>query len=149
MENYQEALAALFLMTGLVVVIFIIARYTYLIKKAMIEKGLAAQQRDRKPQYIDIGCIVIGLGLGLLTSSAFTFFGPARGHNGFTGVGNHLHIWRPEHCSSTLYPKKNWALKSAEKGITSLLPKSRKATRSPFGCWSRNIKMYLFLSRLQ
>lgn len=73
MENYQEALAALFLMTGLVVVIFIIARYTYLIKKAMIEKGLAAQQRDRKPQYIDIGCIVIGLGLGLLTSSAFTF----------------------------------------------------------------------------
>lgn len=72
MENYQEALATLFLMTGVVVVIFIIARYTYLIKKAMIEKGLAAQQTNRRLQYLDIGCIVIGLGLGLLTSSAVT-----------------------------------------------------------------------------
>lgn len=73
MENYQEALAAMFLMAGVVIVIFIVARYTYLIKKAMIEKGLAAQQSGKKSQYIDIGCIVVGLGLGLLTSSVFTF----------------------------------------------------------------------------
>lgn len=72
MENYQEALVALFLFTGLVVVVFIIAKYNYLIKKAMIEKGLTPERSNRNFKYLDVGCIVIGLGLGLLTSSVFT-----------------------------------------------------------------------------
>ena len=72
MENYQEALGALFLMTGVVIVVFIIAKYTYLIKKAMIEKGLATSSNSKRMQYIDIGCIVGGLGVGLMISTIFT-----------------------------------------------------------------------------
>jgi len=72
MENYQEALGALFLMSGIVVIVFIIAKYTYLIKKAMIEKGLATPTNSKKAQYIDIGCIVGGLGFGLMVSTIFT-----------------------------------------------------------------------------
>jgi hypothetical protein len=72
MEDYQEALGALILITGFVVVVFIIAKYTYLTKKAMIEKGFASPSNSKKAQYIDIGCIVGGLGVGLMVSTIFT-----------------------------------------------------------------------------
>lgn len=72
MENIQEALGALFLMAGVVIVVFIIAKYNYLIKKEMIEKGLANQESSKKMQYVDIGCIVLSLGMGLMVSTIFT-----------------------------------------------------------------------------
>lgn len=72
MEHIQEALGALFLMTGVVIVVYIIARYSYLIKKAMIEKGLAHPETSKKTQYLDIGCILLSLGLGLIVSTIFT-----------------------------------------------------------------------------
>lgn len=72
MENYQDALGAIVLMAGVVVVVFIIAKYTYLIKKAMIEKGLVSQTNSRKMQYIDLGCIIGGLGIGLMVSTIYT-----------------------------------------------------------------------------
>lgn len=73
MKQINEALGALFLMAGIVTVIYILARYTYLIKKAMIEKGFSNSSSSKKVQYIDIGCIVMSLGIGLLVSSVFTF----------------------------------------------------------------------------
>lgn len=72
MQNNQDALAALILITGIVVIVFIISRYTYLIKKAMIENGLTAPSTSKKLQYLDLGSIVAGLGLGLIISSIFT-----------------------------------------------------------------------------
>ena len=72
MEHMQEALGALFLMAGVVTVVYIIARYSYLIKKAMIEKGLVIPETSKKMQYLDIGCIVLSLGLGLMVSTVFT-----------------------------------------------------------------------------
>ncbi|MGS2760635.1 hypothetical protein [Sinomicrobium sp. M5D2P9] len=72
MENYQDALGALILMTGIVVVVFIIAKYTYLTKKAMIQKGLASPATSGKLQYIDLGCVIGGLGGGLMVSTIFT-----------------------------------------------------------------------------
>ena len=72
MEHIQEALAALFLMAGVVTVVYIIARYSYLIKKAMIEKGLTNPNTSNKMQYLDIGCIILSLGLGLMVSTIFT-----------------------------------------------------------------------------
>ncbi|WP_375578628.1 hypothetical protein ABWH96_16605 [Marivirga tractuosa] len=72
MENYQDALGAIVLMAGVVVVVYIIAKYTYLIKKAMIEKGLVSQTNSRKMQYIDLGCIIGGLGIGLMVSTIYT-----------------------------------------------------------------------------
>lgn len=72
MENYQDALGAIALMTGVVVVVFIIAKYTYMVKKAMIEKGLVSQANSSKTHYLDAGCIIGSLGLGLLVSTLFT-----------------------------------------------------------------------------
>lgn len=72
MEHIQEALGALFLMAGVVTVVYIIARYSYLIKKAMIDKGLATPESSSKMQYLDIGCIIFSLGLGLIVSTIFT-----------------------------------------------------------------------------
>ncbi len=72
MENYQDALGGLLLMAGLVVVVFIIAKYTYLIKKAMIEKGIVSQSNSRKMLYIDLGCIIGSLGVGLMVSTVYT-----------------------------------------------------------------------------
>ena len=59
MEDIQQALGALFLMAGVVTIVYIIARYSYLIKKAMIEKGLTSPETSKKMQYLDIGCIII------------------------------------------------------------------------------------------
>ena len=38
----------------------------------MIEKGLANQESSKKMQYVDIGCIVLSLGMGLMVSTIFT-----------------------------------------------------------------------------
>ncbi|UBZ15167.1 hypothetical protein LDL77_05480 [Flagellimonas marinaquae] len=72
MENVQDALGALVLMSGLVVIVYIIARYTYLVKKAMIENGLAIPTKSKRLMFIDMGCILGGIGLGLLVSSMFS-----------------------------------------------------------------------------
>jgi hypothetical protein len=72
MENLAEALAIGGLLCGFVLIVFIIAKYTYLIKKAMIEKGLTTSHPNIKLKYLDIGCIIIGLGVGLMVSSIFT-----------------------------------------------------------------------------
>ncbi|MFH6605081.1 DUF6249 domain-containing protein [Maribacter algicola] len=72
MDHIEEALGALFLMAGVVAVVYIVARYNYLVKKAMIEKGLANPNTPNKMQYLDIGCITLSLGLGLMASTIFT-----------------------------------------------------------------------------
>lgn len=72
MEHMEEALGALFLMAGVVTIVYIIARYNYLIKKAMIEKGLVSSATSNKMQYLDIGCIILSLGLGLIVCTIFT-----------------------------------------------------------------------------
>jgi len=72
MENVQDALGALVLMSGLVVIVYIIARYTYLVKKAMIENGLEIPTKSKRLMFIDMGCILGGIGLGLLVSSMFS-----------------------------------------------------------------------------
>ncbi|WP_424989177.1 hypothetical protein [Flagellimonas sp.] len=72
MEDFQDAIGAVVLMSGLVVVTYIIARYTYLVKKAMIENGLASPTKSKQIMFIDFGCILGGIGLGLMVSSVFS-----------------------------------------------------------------------------
>lgn len=72
MEHIEQALGVLFLMAGVVTVVYIIARYSYLIKKAMIEKGLVNPNTSNRMQYLDIGCTLLSLGLGLMVSTIFT-----------------------------------------------------------------------------
>ncbi|WP_299113928.1 hypothetical protein [uncultured Winogradskyella sp.] len=72
MKDYNEIIGFTIIVLGLLLVVFIIARYTYLIKKEMISKGIYLENRTVKYKYLDIGCIVFGLGIGLLVSSIFT-----------------------------------------------------------------------------
>jgi len=72
MESTQDLLMGLGMLTGIVSIVFIIARYTYLIKKAMIDRGLTSETSNGKLRYLDIGSIVFGLGIGLMVSSIFT-----------------------------------------------------------------------------
>jgi len=74
MKNLNEVLAFISIIIAVLLVVFIIARYTYLIKKALIEKGMYLDQKNNKFKYLDIGCIVFGLGIGLFVSSIFTTF---------------------------------------------------------------------------
>lgn len=71
-DNITEILGGLLLVTALVTIVFIIAKYNYLIKKAMIEKDIYVKRVTMKYRYLDLGCIVFGLGIGLLVSSLFT-----------------------------------------------------------------------------
>ncbi|AXT59628.1 hypothetical protein D1816_04410 [Aquimarina sp. AD10] len=74
MNELNEFFGLVLLSVTAILVVFIIARYTYLIKKAMIDKGINLEQNNTKYKYLDIGCIVFGLGVGLLVSSIFTMF---------------------------------------------------------------------------
>ncbi|MBW1296462.1 DUF6249 domain-containing protein [Aquimarina litoralis] len=75
MKDINEVFVFITMILAIVLVVFIIARYTYLIKKALIEKGVYQDQKNNKLKYLDLGCIVFGLGMGLLISSIFTTFG--------------------------------------------------------------------------
>ncbi len=72
MKDYNEAIMFVGIIVALLLVVFIIARYNYLIKKEMIKQGIYLENRTFKYKYLDVGCIVFGLGIGLLISSIFT-----------------------------------------------------------------------------
>ncbi len=72
MKDYNEAIMFIAIILALLLIVFIIARYTYLVKKEMIKQGIYLENRTVKYKYLDIGCIVFGLGIGLLVSSIFT-----------------------------------------------------------------------------
>ena len=68
----QEVIFGIAFFAFITTVIFIIARYTYLIRKTMAENGLQATKILTKARLIHFGGILIGLGLGLMVSSVFT-----------------------------------------------------------------------------
>ena len=72
MNFIEELLIILAIVAGIVLIVFILAKYNYLIKKAMIKNGMPVSQTAAKVKYIDIGCILVGLGVGLLISSIFS-----------------------------------------------------------------------------
>ncbi len=72
MKDQTELFGGLIIITGAIIIIYIIAKYTYLIKKAMIDKGITNNANKTKLNYIDIGCIVFGIGLGLLVSAIYS-----------------------------------------------------------------------------
>ncbi len=68
----QEVIFGIAFFAFITTVIFIIARYTYLIRRTMAENGLKPTKALRKARPFHIGGILIGLGLGLIASSVFT-----------------------------------------------------------------------------
>lgn len=72
MKNFEEIIGGLVIVAGAVTIVYLLAKYTYLIKKVQAEHGVTPAQSTSKTKYLDIGCIVLGLGLGVLTSSLYT-----------------------------------------------------------------------------
>ncbi|MCH2192816.1 hypothetical protein [Kordia sp.] len=72
METTGDIIVMTSFALGIVSIVFILARYNYLIKKAMVERGLTEGLAAAKTRYIDIGCIILGLGVGMIISSFFT-----------------------------------------------------------------------------
>lgn len=71
MNSTENIILGIGVFGGFVLIVFILARYTYLIRRAMIEKGMVNPSKNTY-RYLDWGCIVLTLGLGLLVSSVYT-----------------------------------------------------------------------------
>ena len=70
MERFENIFMGLCVFGSGVLVVFILAKYNYLIKKTILEKGDSLP--ENKVSYRDIGCIVLGTGGGLGISAVFT-----------------------------------------------------------------------------
>lgn len=68
----QDIIFGLAFFMLVITVVFIITRYTYLIRKAMAEHGLQTPKTITKSRLMHFGGILIGLGIGLMVSSVFT-----------------------------------------------------------------------------
>lgn len=73
MDTTENIILGIGVFGGFVLIVYILARYTYLIKKTMIEHG-QLNSTGPKYKYMDLGCIVLSLGIGLLVSSIYTNF---------------------------------------------------------------------------
>ena len=71
MEGLTEAIGAVILVAGIIIIVFILAKYNYMIKKSMIENGQEVVNNTKSYNFLDYGCIVMGIGLGLLVSTIF------------------------------------------------------------------------------
>nr|WP_295924398.1 hypothetical protein [uncultured Dyadobacter sp.] len=70
MQNLETIFLSIAIFGSGVLVIFIIAKYSYLTKKVFAEKGVP--DNANKMSYAEMACIVMGIALGLGVSSVFT-----------------------------------------------------------------------------
>lgn len=69
MEQLSEILGGLILVTGAVLMVYFIARYTYLIKKMLIEKGVFERRSEAQITKVDVAYVMVGVGVGLLLAA--------------------------------------------------------------------------------
>lgn len=74
MQHLNETLGGFIIVVGVVAIVYIVARYNYLIKKAAYESGVRLPSANQKFRLLNLGLILLGLGIGLAVSSIFTFF---------------------------------------------------------------------------
>lgn len=72
MERLAEALGGLIIVGGAVLMVYFIARYTYLIKKMLAEKGLLQNRPEVRVTKIDVAYVTMGIGFGLLISAGLS-----------------------------------------------------------------------------
>ena len=72
MEQLAETLGGLIIVTGIVLIVYFIGRYTFLIKKMLAEKGLLSQNTEARFTKIEIAYTIIGVGFGLLAAAGLS-----------------------------------------------------------------------------
>ncbi|MEB2777350.1 hypothetical protein SYJ56_18695 [Algoriphagus sp. D3-2-R+10] len=72
MNDLEIIMQLLIIGSSVTLIIFILAKYNYGIKKAAIERGFNPNERKKKYTFMEIGCIVLSLGIGFGISSIFT-----------------------------------------------------------------------------
>ena len=72
MEFIEETLGGLIIIAGAVLIVYFIARYTYLIKKMLAEKGMLQPKSESSVSKIDVSYTIVGVGIGLLISAALS-----------------------------------------------------------------------------
>ena len=71
-QHINELVGGLILVSGFVAISYFIARYTYLIKKMLIEKGLTKEPSGQGINKRDVAYILVGLGVGLLVTGGLS-----------------------------------------------------------------------------
>lgn len=72
MDKFAELLGGVVFVGGLVLIVYFIARYTYLIKRMLIEKGLLDKRSESSITKLDVAYVVIGIGFGLLVAAGLS-----------------------------------------------------------------------------
>ncbi|MEM7514385.1 MAG: hypothetical protein AAF388_25890 [Bacteroidota bacterium] len=72
MEQLEDILGGLIIISGAVLIVYFISRYTYLTKKMLAEKGALSPKSERSISKMDIAYVVIGIGVGLLISAGLS-----------------------------------------------------------------------------
>ena len=71
-QTTNELIGGLILVSGLVAIAYFIARYTFLIKKMLIEKGVTNKDKGQGITKTDVAYVVVGLGVGLLITGGLS-----------------------------------------------------------------------------
>lgn len=68
MEHLVETLVPLAFFASIVLVVYFTSKYNYQIKKEILEKGGDIKLAKKKFPFLEIGLIILGIGLGLAAS---------------------------------------------------------------------------------
>ncbi len=74
MEQLEDIFAGLTFASALVLIVYFIARYTFLIKKMLADKGILEPRPESRITKLDIAYLGLGIGVGLLLSAGLSTF---------------------------------------------------------------------------
>lgn len=72
MKDLEVVLMMMVLGSSVVLIIFILSHYNFRIKRAIAESGFNPNERKRRYNFMEIGCIALSLGLGFAICSILT-----------------------------------------------------------------------------
>lgn len=72
MEQLEDLVGGFIFMSGVVLIVYFIARYTFLVKKMLAEKGILEQRSKSSITKLDVAYVTAGVGVGLLISAGLS-----------------------------------------------------------------------------
>ena len=71
MTHLEDIVFGIAFSSTLIFVTYFITKYNYLLKKALLDRGEYERFAKRKIRFLELGCLMVGLGFGLGFSSFF------------------------------------------------------------------------------